>query len=282
MKLKSKTLILLLLACGLGGFVYFYEIRGGGRGQEQQAQASGQQIFAFEESQVQALTLTTAGQTLEFVKTPSSVAKSGTSASLGPQTEKSTQKLTEKQSEAKQPQSQWLLKAPETGPANDASVAFLLSLLATGRSDRTIKAPATQKADFGLDQPTATIEVKLNNQKTHRFILGKPDFNQSFWYAQADPVASGTPELSVLLVSPDFNNAVSRPLSEWKATSEAPTPSPAASPATGNASPTPESDPAAGTASPSPESDPATDSASPTLSTSPDASVSPAPAPPTE
>ena len=283
MKLKSKTLILLLLACGLGGFVYFYEIRGGGGGQEQQAQASGQQIFAFEESQVQALTLTTAGQTLEFVKAPAT-AKSGASVSLGKQaeqaTDKATEKPTEKQSDSKQPQSQWLLKAPVAGPANDASVAFLLSLLATGRSDRTIKAPLTQKADFGLDQPTATIEVKLNDQKTHRFILGKPDFNQSFWYAQADPATSGTPELSVLLVSPDFNNAVSRPLSEWRAAPEPPTSSP--SPSAENAAPSPT--PAPEGASSSPESPLPADSASPSSdsSPSPDPSTSPTPAPPTE
>ncbi|MBD2093953.1 DUF4340 domain-containing protein [Trichocoleus sp. FACHB-591] len=284
MKLNSKTLILLLLACGLGGFVYFYEIRGGGKGQEQQVQGSGQRIFAFEESQVQALTLITSGQRLEFVKAPTPEAKAGVSPSPGKQTEQAREKPTEKQSESKQPQSQWLLKAPEEGPANDASVAFLLSLLATGRSDRTIKAPLTQKADFGLDQPTATIELKLNDQKTHRFVLGKPDFNQSFWYAQADPATSGTPELSVLLVSPDFNNAVSRPLSEWKAAPEAPTPalSTSPSPSAENAAPSPE--PAPEEASSSPESPPPADNASPSSnsSASPEPGTSSTPAPPAE
>ena len=279
MKLKSKTLILLLLACGLGGFVYFYEIRGGGKGQEQQAQASGRQIFAFEEAQVQALTLKTGEQTLEFVKAPTPAAKSSASTSPEKRVE-AAGKTPEKQAESQQPQSQWLLKAPVAGPANDASVAFLLSLLATGRSDRTIKAPLTQKADFGLDQPTATIEVKLNDQKTHRFILGKPDFNQSFWYAQADPATSGTPELSVLLVSPDFNNAVSRPLSEWRTAPEPPTSSP--SPSAENASPS--ATPAPEGASSSPESPPPADgvSPSPDSSPSPDPSTSPTPAPPTE
>ncbi|HEY9749973.1 MAG TPA: DUF4340 domain-containing protein [Allocoleopsis sp.] len=272
MKLKSRTLILLLLALGLGGFVYFHEIRGGGKTQEQQA--SGQQIFGFKEAQVQALTITTPGQRLEFVKAPA--AKSGEKSA-----EQSTEKAAVKSAEAKQAQSQWLLKAPESAPADDAAVAYLLSLLATGRSDRTIKAPVTRKAEFGLDQPTATIEVKLNDQKTHRFVLGKPDFNQSFWYAQADPEASGTQELSVLLVSPDFNNAVSRPFSEWKAAPVAPSPSPAATSAPGtenNVSP----EPAPESPSPSPESAPSPEGTSPALSPNPSPSASPAPTSPAE
>ena len=280
MKLKSRTLILLLLALGLGGFVYFHEIRGGGKAQEQQA--SGRQIFGFKEAQVQALTITTSGQRLEFVKAPAA-AKSGGATSSGKEAEKATdeasKKSAEQSSEAKQPQSQWLMKAPEEAPADAAAVAYLLSLLASGRSDRTIQAPATRKAEFGLDQPTATIEVKLADQKTHRFVLGKPDFNQSFWYAQADPEASGTRELSVLLVSPDFNNAVSRPFAEWKAAPAAPSPSPTAAPTpeANNASPSgPES------SSPSSEPAPSPESASPAPSASPVPSASPSPTSPAE
>lgn len=112
-------------------------------------------------------------------------------------------------------------------PASDASVAFLLNLLATGKSDRTLVMtdPAKQRKEYGLDEPVATVEVKLNNQESHRLILGKPDFNGTFLYAQADPPADQSEALEVLLVSPDFQNAVNRPLSEWKSSEKNPKPS---------------------------------------------------------
>ncbi|MBW4494029.1 MAG: DUF4340 domain-containing protein [Oscillatoria princeps RMCB-10] len=103
-------------------------------------------------------------------------------------------------------------------PASDAPVAFLLNLLTTGKSDRTLVMtdPAKQRKEYGLDEPVATVEVKLKNQQSHRLILGKPDFNGTFLYAQSDPPPDKSENIEVLLVSPDFQNAVNRPLSEWK------------------------------------------------------------------
>ena len=268
MKLQSTTIALLLLALGLGGVVYFSEVRSDRPNGEQQAE--GQRIFNFEENQVQAFALKTGEQTLEFVKNESATpAQASPSASPSPDSKQPADK-------APKPISKWQMKAPTDNPADEASVAYLLNLLATGRSDRTLKVPSTQMSDFGLDQPTATIEVKLNNQKTHRLVLGKPDFNGSFLYAQADPPTSASPELSVLLVSPDFGNAVNRPLSEWKAqppTSEQPQNSPDAQPSV-----TPE-----GSATPSPDAPPSptpTSSDAPASPTTESSENSPATEPP--
>jgi len=184
MKLQRTTLILLLLALGLGGFVYFYEIQGATQRQEAKNQA--QQIFSFAEEQVKSFTVKTKGQTLEFER------------------------------EEKSGKSTWQMKTPSETPASDASVAYLLDLLVGGKSDRTIQVPATQLQEYGLAQPQATVEVKLNNQKTHQLILGNPDFNRNFLYAQADPPAKPVENVEVLLVSTDFANAVNRSLSEWK------------------------------------------------------------------
>jgi hypothetical protein len=184
MKLQRTTLILLLLALGLGGFVYFYEIQGAT--QRQSAKAREQQIFSFEEDQVQSFTVKTKERTLEF----------------------------ERGNQSGQPK--WLMKAPSQIPASDASVSYLMNLLVKGKSDRAIQVPATQLQEYGLEQPQATIEVKLKNQTTHQLILGKPDFNRNFLYAQADPAAKPAGNVDVLLVSTDFENAVNRQLSEWK------------------------------------------------------------------
>lgn len=183
MKLQRTTLVLILVALGLGGFVYFYEVRGAGK-RLTVTKAQEQQIFSFAEEQVQSFTVKTQAQTLLFERN-----KSG----------KPT----------------WLMKAPSETPASDASVSYLLNLLVQGKSDRTFQVAPDEIAEYGLAQPQATITVKLEDNQTHQLILGKPDFNRNFLYAQVDP-ATTVKNLNVLLVSKDFENAVNRSLSEWK------------------------------------------------------------------
>ncbi|MEA5507934.1 DUF4340 domain-containing protein [Halotia wernerae UHCC 0503] len=184
MKFTRTTLILILLALGLGGFVYFYEIQGATQRQEVKDQK--QQIFSFAADDVQSLTVKTKDLTVNL----------------------------ERNSQASSPK--WLLKSPVLEPANDAIVSYLMDLLVEGKSDRTLSIPATQLGEFNLDQPLATIDIKLKNQKTHQLILGKSDFNNRFLYAQADSVTQPNGNVNLLLVSTDFKNAVNRELSEWK------------------------------------------------------------------
>lgn len=186
MKLQRTTLILLLLALGLGGFVYFHEIQG--VTQRQEAKAKEQQIFSFEKEEVQAFKVKTAKQTLLFER----AYKDGKSI--------------------------WQMKSPSNTLASDASVSYLMDLLVQGKSNRTITVAANQLQEYGLAPPQAIIEVKLKNQQTQQLILGKPDFNRNFLYAQTAPTTNG--KVDVLLVSTDFENATNRELSEWKQTSD--------------------------------------------------------------
>lgn len=183
MKLQRTTLILLFLALGLGGFVYFNEVQN--TTQQQEAKAK-QQIFSFEAEQVQSFKVKTKEQILEFER------------------------------EQKAGKSIWQMKVPSNTLASDASISYLMDLLVKGKINRTIEVAANQLQEYGLAQPQATIEVKLKNQQTHQLVLGKPDFNRNFLYAQADPPAKLAGNVDVILVSPDFENAVSRQLSEWK------------------------------------------------------------------
>ena len=182
MKLQRTTLILLLLALGLGSYVYFYEIKGAT--QREQAKQLDQQIFSFEPDQVQSLTVKTKDQTLSFERSKHSASK-------------------------------WRMKSPSDSPASDASISYLLDLLVS-KSTRTLPIPSAQLGEYGLQPPQATVEIILNNQKTHRLILGKPDFNRSFLYAQTDPPTQSNGQVDVLLVSTDFENALNRSLAEWK------------------------------------------------------------------
>ncbi|WP_298916307.1 DUF4340 domain-containing protein [uncultured Nostoc sp.] len=184
MKLPRTTLILILLALGLGGFVYLYEFRGATVREEINEQK--QQIFSFAEDDVQSLTVKTKKLTLNL----------------------------ERSSESSNPK--WLIKSPISGPANDAIVSYLMDLLVKGKSDRTLSTPVKELGEFALDQPQATINIILKNRQSHQLILGKSNFNKRFLYAQADFVAKPDGNINVLLVSTDFANAVNRDLSEWQ------------------------------------------------------------------
>jgi Domain of unknown function (DUF4340) len=242
MKFQKTPLILLFSALVLGGFVYFYELKK--QPQQTETQSESKPVFAFKEEDVQAFTVQTSKQTFSFEKIPATV----------PANQKG---LTTR--------AFWQMTAPEKTPADSGTVAFLLNLMATSQSDRTLPTPANRKSEFGLEPPFATVEVKLGSQ-THRLLLGKPNFNRSFLYALVDLPAKPTQNLDVLLVPIDFQNAVDRPISEWKQIKEKPKASP-----TSTASPIPTTSP---TSSPTPTAIP---NASPTPTNSPTPSNSPSP-----
>ncbi|MTJ07780.1 DUF4340 domain-containing protein [Anabaena sp. UHCC 0204] len=180
MKLPKTTVILILLALGLGGFVYFYEIKG--KIQQTEINAQKQKIFDFTAEDVQSLTINIKDTILQL----------------------------EKRNTSEKPQ--WEIKSPISTLANDAIVSYLMDLLVKGKSERTVSVLPTELSEFGLDKPVATIDVKLKNQQSHQLILGKGDFNNQFLYAQADP----NQNMNLLLVSKDFVNAVNRDISEWQ------------------------------------------------------------------
>jgi hypothetical protein len=188
MKLQPVTLALLIGTAVLGGVVYFSEIHPSA---QRARTADTGDLFNFEEREVETLVVTTPLRTVAFATD-----EVGT----------------------------WQMTEPETQPANDASIAYLLNLMATGRSDRTLTVNAAEWESFGFHQPLADIEVTLETGQTHTLKVGEYDFNRSFLYAVRDApenAPEGLEELDVLLVSPDFENAVSRPLSDWIQSPEA-------------------------------------------------------------
>jgi hypothetical protein len=184
MKLPKTTLILILLALGLGGFVYFHEIKG--KNQQAEIKIQNQKIFAFTADDVQSLTIKIKETTLQL----------------------------ERRNTSEKPQ--WEIKSPISALANDAIVSYLMDLLVKGKSERTVLISSAELSEFGLDKPVATIDIKLKNQESHQLILGKGDFNNQFLYAQAD----SNKNMNLLLVSKDFVNAVNRDISEWKQPAE--------------------------------------------------------------
>lgn len=210
MKLQRTTLVLMLLAILLGGFVYFYEFQWKSR--QEEVEKEQQQLFSFKEDDVKTLKITTPSETITLERSP----ESG--------------------------KTKWLMKSPDAVPANDATVAYLLNLLETQKSERSVNTPASQLSEFGLEQPQATIDITLNNQKTHKLVLGKPNFDNSLVYAQNQFATKPDGNVEVVLVSKNFENAIKRSLSEWKAVEnneKSPSPSPEATPTNPTPVPTP-------------------------------------------
>jgi hypothetical protein len=106
----------------------------------------------------------------------------------------------------------WQILAPKPGPADEATVAFLLNLLATGQSERSLSADS--------------VTLQLKDNKTHQLRLGAQNFNQSSIYALVDAPASSA-KTSIALVPTNFLNATNRPLSDWQAKPQGAAPSPA-------------------------------------------------------
>lgn len=215
MKLQRSTLILLLSALVLGGFVYVYEVEGGSLRQAEKEREN--RIFAFEENQVQSARVKTTDKTLLFERNSQKPGEKSLAAKWLMTVVEQKQAEPPKATDAANTPEVKPAEAPKEKlakvPANEAYVAYLLDQMVKAKGDRV---PVDPRISYGLDQPQAVIDVTLTNGKTHQLILGKPNFNRRSLYAIADPPNEVKEPLSVVLVSTDFENAVNRPLSEWR------------------------------------------------------------------
>ncbi len=210
MKLKSTTMVLLVtaLVCGVGVFLWTTSQDSPEEITEQQELV--QKLFQFNEDQVASLTVTKPDQTLVFERSQQSF----------PHT--------------------WRMKQPQDQPADEAAIAFLLNLLATAKSPRTLSIEPTRQKEFGFDQSPGSIKVMLKNKQSHDLVLGGQDPTESFIYAQVDPGSEPSQTLQVVLVPTAFLNAINRPLAEWQAPTKPDQPTVPATPPT---PPTPSIDP---------------------------------------
>ncbi|NES85221.1 MAG: DUF4340 domain-containing protein [Moorea sp. SIO2B7] len=183
MKLQKTTWILLVIALALGGFVYFYEIQG--KAKREAIQAKEKQIFDFDKEEIKSFKIEKKYQTLEFEQTDSETKP-------------------------------WQMKQPEDVQASDAAVSFLVNLLVKGKSDRSFTISSKQKQKYGLEQPIATVKINLKNEEKHELILGNPNFDNKFIYAQVDPSSQTDEEIKVFLVPIELKYGVEKEIEEWK------------------------------------------------------------------
>ncbi len=190
MKLQKTTLVLMVVALILAIGVYFLEIQRAN--QPITNQANQQKLFDFNESEIIGLSISQVidnqPQVIDLVR-------------------------------GDQKKSLWQMQQPENSPANDAVVDFLVGLLVETRTNPPLVITDNQFIEYGLNLPLATIDIKLQNQQTFQLILGKQTFDKNSVYATKGIGNNGNNKTSpkqVFLVPLNFQNAVDRPLSEWK------------------------------------------------------------------
>ena len=117
---------------------------------------------------------------------------------------------------------------PQQQPAEEAAIAFLLSRLTTDGLVQTTTIDASNPAEFGFDDPFATVDLTLADDTTHQLVLGAADFSGLNYYALLDPetlpLSATTGDVDAAIVTENIRNGVDRPLEEWQAAiDEAPT-----------------------------------------------------------
>ncbi len=277
MKFQRSTLLLLTIALLLSGLVFVTEFLG--KPQRDAIQTEQQQLFTFKEADVQSVRILTEGRAVEIALAApaTSAPKSGKPSETTETTEstETTQPQATEPSPAASPAAtpsppapKWQMLQPVNQPANDATVAYLLSLLTTSQRDRTLTVPTTQLAEIGLAPPLFKLEVTLKTGKIQQLLVGNPDFSNQFLYALANPSAQGVSQVEVMLIPIALQNAIDRPLADWQqppATSTTPSNPPTSKPTRQSddqpdaSIPTPNTSPVSPTApsSPVPPSDPA-------------------------
>lgn len=233
-------MILLLLATAIGGGVYYHEAKI--VPQQKAAQEKQLQLFTFTAETVKSLLIKTPAQTIKLERTPKPAIPTAAAAGLSTwqleiievaasslpslepeETSSQPEPDDEDTTDNPEPTTSKEPTAANTAtpiPAMEAYVSFLLDQLVKGKAERIITATPQLIQEYGLEKPKATVEITLSNKQIHKLILGKREFTGRLVYAQIDPPPTNTGEQQVFLVSENFENAVNRPLDEWKQSPE--------------------------------------------------------------
>jgi len=197
MKLQKITWILLAIAVLLGGGLVIYELKRNPQ-QEEITKKEQKRLFSFQANDIQGISVEKSGQVLKFYR--------GSDA-----------------------QQTWKMEQPESSEpveASEAALSFFVNLLIDSQSDRAFTTEVSQLKEYGLEQGFTVITIQLKNGKTHRLLLGNPDFKGDFLYSLVDPTQPPSSPLTISLVPRSFQDLINRDVNEWKKTDNNPTPIP--------------------------------------------------------
>jgi hypothetical protein len=183
MKLPASTWILILLALGLGGFVYYQEVYRSN--QLAIDRSANNKLFDLKKEDIEKIAIVLPKQTIELEKTARDI-------------------------------DPWQLKKPNDVVANTGIVVFLVDLLVNTKRDRKIDVAPIQLVEYGLDKPTAKLEIRGQNDQKYELNLGRISFDEQFIYGLIPNRNNSSDKVQVLLLPKNFRDAVMRDPREWK------------------------------------------------------------------
>lgn len=81
---------------------------------------------------------------------------------------------------------EWSLEAPQAEPADEGRVSRVLDNLVNVSPSRTFTETAGPLADYGLEQPSLEVTLRLADERTEVLHIGAPNPQQTAHYAQVE------------------------------------------------------------------------------------------------
>ena len=149
--MKISTLVIVLLAAALGGYVYYSEIR---HPAEKTAEDAPKPLYKISSEEIASIQLTRPGE--------------GAPVKL------------------ERGEQGWVLTSPIQTRADRSSADSLAGALARAASTRSLPADPQRMKEYGLEPPAATVEFRLKSGQTHKLELGAKDFSGTDVYARQE------------------------------------------------------------------------------------------------
>jgi uncharacterized protein DUF4340 len=146
--MKKSTLVVLLLAAALGGYVYYSEFR---HPQVKLAEDAPLALYGFTSEEITSIRVTSAGAAAPVA--------------------------------LEHHEDGWVLTSPVETRADRGVAGSLADALARAASVRRMPADPARMKEFGLEPPAVSIEIKLKNGQTKLLDLGAKDFSGMNVYA---------------------------------------------------------------------------------------------------
>lgn len=202
-KLQKNTIALVFLALGLGVCVWITEERASETAADSSSEvstttAARESLFTATAEDLVALEIVRPGQEepLRLVKNRSTETEAATTA--------------------------WQMEAPQEGVVTSAAIAFLTDVLLVEADLRSFEVAPELLGEYGLEEPLATLVLTWNDGSEGQLAVGNPSFDGQSLYARLNPSpdAGASETVEILLVDPDLQYAVERPIEEWLAPGE--------------------------------------------------------------
>ena len=147
--MKKSTLVVLLLAAALGGYIYYSEFR---NVKEKPPEDAPKPLYTFTSDDIASIRVTRPGE----------------SAPLA----------------LERRASGWVLTSPVETGADRTAADTVAGALARAASSRRLPVDPARMKEFGLDPPAANVEFKLKSGQSERLELGAKDFSEMNVYAR--------------------------------------------------------------------------------------------------